>query len=78
MVELFSCDYVPPKVPDFVDPHITVEQEGNKETYIVEVNLNHAYIQRITLLGRTVKQELESFGFINLVSFYKGEKPSFN
>lgn len=76
VIELYECDFVPPQVPRFVDPHITVDQEpGQKETYLIEVDPSHPDAKLVRDSGKTIKQVLEAVGFVNVVHYYTGKRP---
>lgn len=78
IVELYCCDFVPALVPEFVDPHITVDEEEGKETYLIEVYPDHPAARQVRDSGKTIKQVLKSVGFVNPVHYYTGERPNFH
>ena len=75
ITEVYCCDSAPSLVPEFVDPHITVEKMGKKKVYLIEVDPNHPDAQKVKAAGKTIVQILKSTGFSNPVCVYIGERP---
>jgi hypothetical protein len=75
IVELYYCDSVPSLVPEFVDPHITVDEQRGKEVYLIEVDPNHPDALKVRDSGKTIKQVLGSMGFVKATHYYTGERP---
>lgn len=77
IVQLWTADFVPPLVPDFVDKHITVDLNPftGKDEYIFEINPNHAAFAKVKNVQKAVIPFLKGCGFKRPKHFYTGEKP---
>lgn len=73
IVELYHCSFVPPLIPEFVDPHITIDEDEGKEIYLIQVDSKHLVVCQIRASGKTLTQVLKSVGFINPVHYHTGE-----
>ena len=51
ITEVYSCTFVPNKIPLFVDPHVTVDDSMGSEAYLIEVNPNHQQVKSANFLG---------------------------
>jgi hypothetical protein len=77
IAELYYCSFVPPLIPEFVDPHITVDEDEGKEIYLIQVDSKHPDVCQVRASGKTLIQVLKSVGFINPVHYYTGEPSKF-
>lgn len=75
LTEVWSCDFVPKKIPGFIDPHITVDNDGIKDYFLIEVNPLHGDVRSSELLGETREKLLTRFGVVNPQLIYRGQKP---
>jgi hypothetical protein len=77
IVQLWTADYVPSIVPDFVDKHITVDFNPftQKDEYIFEINPNHPVFAKTKNVQKAVMPWLRQLGFKRPKHFYTGEKP---
>jgi hypothetical protein len=71
LTELYCCDFVPKLIPEFVDPHITVDGKQ----YLIEIDPNHAYVIHSTILNESRVSLLSRFGIINPVLTFKEVRP---
>jgi hypothetical protein len=78
MVELYQCESVPNLIPEFIDPHITVDEDfDGKEVYIIEVDVSHIAVIEAKKRSDGVEKLLEQFGIVKPVLGYAGERPDF-
>jgi hypothetical protein len=78
MVEIYQCESVPNMIPEFIDPHITVDEDfDRKEVYIIEVDASHIAVVEAKRRGNGVEKLLEQFGIVKPVLEYAGERPNF-
>ncbi len=77
IVQLWTADFVPPLIPDFVDKHITVDLNPftGKDEYIFEINPNHSRFSKIKNVQKAVIPILKQHGFKRPKHFFTGEKP---
>ncbi len=73
--EVYVCNKVPPRIPEFVDSHVT--REG-KNTFIIEVNPHHEAVVTLRQHGVSMVKVLTDVGFKGATLIYKGERPSFS
>ena len=66
-VRKYICEFVPFRVPPFVDPSVGFVDLGDKHVYFININPNHPQLQNILETGKTEKQVLEHFGFKKLI-----------
>ena len=77
ITQLWRAKHVPDKVPDFVDPHITIDEgffEGD-EGYAFEIYLSHPIFSKTKNIEKKAKHLLKQYGFTGLMLIYHGEKP---
>jgi hypothetical protein len=76
LTEVYLATYIPPLVPEFVDSHITCEDDG---TFLFEIDPNHHFIVKLRESGEVVKDVLENtFDFRGVKFIYSGESPDYN
>lgn len=78
MVELYQCESVPDFLPEFVDPHITVDEDfDGTEFYIIEVDSSHIAVIESKRAGGAdgTRKMLSKFGILNPVLMYSGKRP---
>lgn len=74
LTEVYLAKHIPPIVPEFVDDHITCEDDG---TYLFEINPNHPFVKNLRDSGKIVKDFLEEVcGFKGVMFIYLGEAPN--
>jgi hypothetical protein len=77
-VELYECKSVPNRIPEFIDPHITVDEDfdGN-EVYIIEVDVSHIAVIEAKKRAGGLEKLLEEYGIMKPQLEYAGERPDF-
>lgn len=77
-VELYQCESVPNWMPEFIDSHITVDEdfEGN-EVYIIEIDVSHIVVIEAKKSAGGLEKLLEQYGIVKPVLGYAGERPDF-
>lgn len=77
ITQVWRAKQVPNLVPEFVDPHITVDDGffPGDEGYIFEVNPGHKVFSKTKNVEKEAKRILTSLGFTGLMLVYHGEKP---
>lgn len=74
LTEVYHATYVPSKVPEFVDPHVTWD---SSTSFLFEANPNHPALVAARVIGLTTITALENYGFKNVELVYRGERPDF-
>lgn len=78
IVEIYQCKSVPNLIPEFIDPHITVDEDfDGKEVYIIEVDASHRAVIEAKKKTGGVEKLLEQFGIVKPELGYAGERPDF-
>lgn len=77
ITQVWRAKHVPDLVPDFVDPHITVDEGFFKgdEGYLFEIDLSHKVFSKTKNIEKEAKRLLRGVGFTGLTLIYHGEKP---
>lgn len=77
ITQVWTARYVPDKIPDFVDPHITVNEGffGGDEAYAFEIYLSHPIFSKTKNIEKKAKHLLKQYGFTAVKLIYHGEKP---
>ena len=72
LTQVWTAKHVPSLIPDFVDPHITVEDDGS---FIFEVNPSHETFKNSKDVKKAVRTFLRAGGFTGINLIYEGDKP---
>jgi hypothetical protein len=78
LVQIWQADSVPKEVPEFVDPHITIDHDSRRKTrrcYLFEVDPSHEVFSETKDPILVARRLLLEFGFKNPSHLITAEKP---